>query len=228
MIAIVRAFLIAVMFAAAASPCWPYAPASDRLGSVRMATDKEGNVLARHDYLPFGEEMPVDDDTFGRPSDLKWGEYYQGAQRFTGKERDTESDLDYFGARYYSGAMGRFSTTDPLLASGRPAEPQSWNRYAYVFNRPLGLVDPDGMDPKDERIGGLGSLFNQAISPVRIISAMTWMSRRHLPDADLQARIVEEALPYFVPENNDQWRGYVTIEAATLFGPTLISNPHYS
>jgi uncharacterized protein RhaS with RHS repeats len=53
--------------------------------------------------------------------------------------------LDYFGARYYSGAQGRFSSPDPLLNSGRPWEPQSWNRYAYTLNNPLRYTDPTGL-----------------------------------------------------------------------------------
>jgi RHS repeat-associated protein len=64
---------------------------------------------------------------------------------FTGKERDAETGLDYFGARYYSGAQGRFSSPDPLLNSGKPSNPQSWNRYTYTLNNPLRYVDPTGL-----------------------------------------------------------------------------------
>jgi RHS repeat-associated protein len=67
-------------------------------------------------------------------------------QKFTGKERDVESGLDYFGARYFSAAQGRFSSTDPKPRSAHPLDPQSWNRYAYARNNPLSFVDPDGMD----------------------------------------------------------------------------------
>ncbi len=66
-------------------------------------------------------------------------------QQFTGKERDTETGLDYFGARYYSGAQGRFTSPDPENASADPADPQSWNGYAYARNNPLKYVDPDGL-----------------------------------------------------------------------------------
>lgn len=71
-------------------------------------------------------------------------------QLFTSKERDTESGLDYFGARYYSSTQGRFTSVDPLIASGRPVKPQSWNRYAYVLNNPIRLIDPDGLMDNDE------------------------------------------------------------------------------
>jgi RHS repeat-associated protein len=64
--------------------------------------------------------------------------------KFTGKERDSESGLDYFGARYYGAALGRFTTVDPLRASAHTANPQSWNRYSYVINNPLARIDPDG------------------------------------------------------------------------------------
>jgi RHS repeat-associated protein len=65
---------------------------------------------------------------------------------FTGKERDSESGLDYFGARYFGSALGRFTSPDPLMASAHASNPQSWNRYAYALNNPLRFVDPDGMD----------------------------------------------------------------------------------
>src|SRR5690348_11967740 len=73
------------------------------------------------------------------------------ASRCTGKERDTESGLDYFGARYFSGAQGRFTSPDPLLSSGRPWEPQSWNRYAYTLNNPLRYTDPLGLYEWDKK-----------------------------------------------------------------------------
>ena len=69
--------------------------------------------------------------------------------RFTGKERDAESGLDYFGARYYASVVGRFSSPD-WSATAEPvpyaklSDPQSLNLYAYVGNNPLGRVDPDG------------------------------------------------------------------------------------
>ena len=66
-------------------------------------------------------------------------------EKFTGKERDAETGLDYFGARYMSSAQGRFTSPDPLLSSGRPDDPQSWNRYAYVSNNPLRYTDPFGL-----------------------------------------------------------------------------------
>jgi RHS repeat-associated protein len=66
--------------------------------------------------------------------------------KFTGKERDAESGLDFFGARYMSSAQGRFSSPDEPLSDQNPANPQSWNLYSYVRNNPLINVDPSGQD----------------------------------------------------------------------------------
>lgn len=64
--------------------------------------------------------------------------------RCTGKERDTESGLDYFGARYYGSSMGRFMSPDEPFANFDQKDPQSLNLYSYVENNPLGSVDADG------------------------------------------------------------------------------------
>ena len=57
---------------------------------------------------------------------------------------DAETRLDYFGARYYSAAQGRFTSADKPFADQHMENPQSWNLYAYVRNNPLTYVDPDG------------------------------------------------------------------------------------
>ena len=53
------------------------------------------------------------------------------------KERDAETGLDYFQTRYFSSAQGRYTSPDSLMASARPSNPQTWNRYAYGLNNPL-------------------------------------------------------------------------------------------
>ena len=64
--------------------------------------------------------------------------------QFTAKERDAETGLDYFGARYMSSAQGRFTSPDQPLLAQEPANPQSWNLYSYTANKPLSRIDPDG------------------------------------------------------------------------------------
>ena len=68
------------------------------------------------------------------------------ASQFTGKERDSETGLDYFGARYYGSTMGRLLSPDPDNASAflYPDDPQSWNGYAYARNNPLTYTDLTG------------------------------------------------------------------------------------
>jgi RHS repeat-associated protein len=68
------------------------------------------------------------------------------ASRCTGKERDTESGNDYFGARYYASTMGRFMSPDPGWSLAVDlSNPQSWNLYSYALNNPLRYIDPTGM-----------------------------------------------------------------------------------
>jgi RHS repeat-associated protein len=90
-------------------PCITCYLSDDHLGTPRLITDSNGLVAERHDYLPFGEEVAA--DTFGR--DQTYGSTAGLVnQKFTGKERDSESGLDYFGARYYGSALGRFTSPD--------------------------------------------------------------------------------------------------------------------
>ncbi len=62
----------------------------------------------------------------------------------SGKERDAESGLDYFGARYFSSPQGRFTSVDPSMQSVVLQNPQSWNRNSYTINKPLRYIDPTG------------------------------------------------------------------------------------
>jgi RHS repeat-associated protein len=116
---------------------------TDMLGTPRVVTDGAGNVRARHDYLPFGEELGA--YTGGRAGAAGYGAADGVNQKFTGKERDAETGLDYFGARYYASAQGRFVSPDPTLLSANAHNPQTWNRYGYVLNNPLLYIDPLGL-----------------------------------------------------------------------------------
>ena len=98
----------------------------DRLGSTRLVTDENGNTVSRHEYIPFGEEIAA--NTGGRDSTFGAQDFVN--QKFTGKERDQETGLDYFGARYYSSALGRFTSPDPTFLNIRKVfNPQRWNLY---------------------------------------------------------------------------------------------------
>src|ERR1017187_6728634 len=115
---------------------------ADHLGSTRMVTDSQGNCMERHDYLAYGAEV---NRGSGSCYDFNAGV----RQRFTGKERDAETGLDYFGARYMSSAQGRFTSPDPLyITKQKKLYPQQWNLYSYAANNPLSLIDPDGREVK--------------------------------------------------------------------------------
>ena len=112
----------------------------DNLGSPRITTDANGNTISRRDFHPFGEEVFTAQRTqgFGYTVD-------NVKQKFTGYQKDEETQLDFAEARYYNNAHGRFTAVDPLLASGKSANPQTFNRYAYVMNNPLKYTDPTGL-----------------------------------------------------------------------------------
>ena len=109
---------------------------SDRLKTASVITDATGAIKADSDYYPWGGELQfVANDS----------NHY----KFTGKERDNETGLDYFGARYYSNGLGRFLTPDwAAKATAVPyaefSDPQSLNLYAYVRNIPTTRFDVDG------------------------------------------------------------------------------------
>jgi RHS repeat-associated protein len=146
----------------------------DALGSVRAISDIDGEIVARKDYLPLGEE--IDASIGSRDQVSGYGEEAGNKHQFTGKERDLENGLDYFGARYYSGAQGRFTSADPSTRFDRAiASPQQWNRYGYVSNNPLRKIDPNGADELDLAVGwvqGIGqALFGAAMATGALIES---------------------------------------------------------
>lgn len=133
---------LAAEYGGAAQPVATHYVTTDHLGSTRLVTDGSGTVVSRHDYLPFGEEIAA--GIGGRTTGLMYVANPGLTHRFTGKERDTETGLDYFGARYMSAPMGRFTGADAPFADQFASNPQSWNLYSYVGNSPLLYTDPSG------------------------------------------------------------------------------------
>lgn len=107
---------------------------SDQINSTRIVTDDVGTVVYAAAHDPYGGEQ------------LTWTNTYNPSLKFSGKERDVESGLDYFGARYYDRAQYRFISADPILSGGAAiSDPQSLNLYAYCRNNPIKYLDPDGL-----------------------------------------------------------------------------------
>jgi RHS repeat-associated protein len=104
---------------------------SDGRGSTGFETDADGNVVSHEEYHPFGSSAyrasaPGNDVSLKR-------------FRFAGKERDDETGLYYFGARYYAPWLGRWTSTDPIGAGG------GFNLFRYCANNPVMFRDPTGL-----------------------------------------------------------------------------------
>jgi RHS repeat-associated protein len=109
---------------------------NDPLGTRRAQTDYAGVLEQTCASLPFGDGLSCT-GSITAPTE----------HHFTGKERDTESGNDYFGARYYASSMGRFMSPDPSqLGYADSTNPQSLNLYSYVRNNPLINSDPSGLE----------------------------------------------------------------------------------
>jgi RHS repeat-associated protein len=105
---------------------------SDHLGSFRFASTSNRTMYFDLAYAPFGETYASSGST--EPA-------------FTSQRQDTVAGIYDFPAREYN-IQGRWASPDP---AGRSAvslsNPQTWNRYAYLTNNPLGLIDPSGLGP---------------------------------------------------------------------------------
>ncbi len=131
---------------------------ADHLGSTRSLIDEEGTVTAAYDYWPYGDILAS-------------GGSEETHFRFTGHERDAESNLDYMLARSYDYNIGRFLRPDPMQDEYPGISP-----YAYANNNPLKYVDPDGNrhhEPQDQydvnqivqdRFDEVGAEFANAIA----------------------------------------------------------------
>jgi RHS repeat-associated protein len=117
----------------------------DHLGTPRLITDSDGNIAVDRELRPFGSHTT----TAAVTQDIGHGFDREEPMAFTGHERDYTSDptmyTDYMHGREYTPQWGRFLSVDPVLDPRMAlADPQSWNRYSYVRNNPLGASDPSG------------------------------------------------------------------------------------
>jgi RHS repeat-associated protein len=102
----------------------------DHLGSIRLVKGSGGTILAARNFYPYGEMQ----QEYVNSS-------YNAKYKFTGKERDFETNHDYFGARYYNPELGRWYSVDPA-AEKYPG----WSPYNYCKNNPFNFFDPNGKE----------------------------------------------------------------------------------
>jgi len=179
---------------------------TDHLGSTRVVTKSDGTVKTRYDYLPFGEELGA--GVGQRTTGMGYSAADSTKQKFTQKERDNESGLDYFGARYYSSAQGRFTSVDTAgIGKGHLIKPQLLNRYAYAIDNPLRFFDPDGQFPYD--------FYIRAFAPPKSFSGTGFRddARGFSADPNVSSRVKQSFT--------------VDPTARTFSGATTASDPSY-
>jgi RHS repeat-associated protein len=111
---------------------------ADRLGSTRVITNPAGVGQAAYDYLSSGQPL------MGSPANAR-DVLFTGHRHDTVLPGATGGSLIYMGARYYDPQIGRFMSADTVVPG--LADPQAWNRYAYVLNSPFTFTDPTGHQP---------------------------------------------------------------------------------
>jgi RHS repeat-associated protein len=105
----------------------------DQINSTRIVTDESGTVVYSAAHDPYGGIQKT------------WVNTYDPTPKFSGKERDAESGLDYFGARYYDKAQYRFISADPVINTDQYIlNPQRMHLFSYCMNNPTSFLDPDG------------------------------------------------------------------------------------
>jgi RHS repeat-associated protein len=119
---------------------------SDVQGTTRAVMNNNGSssaVVARHDYLPFGEEIWT--GTY-RSSGYSYGVTDANRQKYGLTERDDATGLDHAAWRKLESLSGRWTSPDPYNGSMMIGDPQSHNRYNYTQNDPVNFLDPSGLD----------------------------------------------------------------------------------
>ncbi|HLL75101.1 MAG TPA: BPSL0067 family protein [Pyrinomonadaceae bacterium] len=131
--------------------------AADHQGSTRVVMAGQ-TVVARHDYLPFGEDslvagvgMRAADQQYGQPGGVR--------HKYAGMEGDYSTGMSHTLWREYDSLSARWTATDPYAGSMELASPQSFNRYNYVNNDPVNLTDPLGLMPASQGWGGASASF---------------------------------------------------------------------
>ena len=156
---------------------------TDQINSTRVITNGSGDVVYSEAYSPYGEVQRT------------WTDNYKPKMKFSGKEREYYSDLDYFGARYYDHKSFRFHSVDPIINRDEAlVDPQLWNLYAYCRNNPVTYFDPDGRDSIFEKLKKIvDPVVPKGILPANMLPDTMYMDdwEEHKKSVDKQ---VEKAI----------------------------------
>ena len=169
---------------------------SDHLGSASWITERHGDAIQYLHYMPYGQLL-VNQMPYG----------YDERYKFTGKERDSETGYDYFGARYYAPQLLHWTTVDPLADKYPHISP-----YAYCSWNPIKFVDPDGRDWYETEGGS--------------ITWTDYKSQQAMDKAKLAGRYLGEAVVSFngyyeeaLGKGNNLWSEGAKLATATVYGP---------
>ena len=124
----------------------------DHLGSSAYLTDEAGAITQTLNYLPYGEDWV----------DIHNNPHYLFRYKYNGKEKDPESGLHYYGARYYDSDISQWLSIDPMADKYPSLSP-----YNYCADNPVNIIDPDGreidwVEDKNEKIYWDNKAINQA------------------------------------------------------------------
>jgi RHS repeat-associated protein len=178
----------------------------DHLGSTAIMTDQNGALVEEVSSYAFGQTR----------FDYRPAPVHREAYGFTQKERDVESGLDYFEARYLNTTLGRFASVDPLMTidmKGRGQIPQTLNVYSYSLNNPVKYVDPLGLEASvktDPNAEG-GKTTTIKITGVLINESSTALTDAQLKD--VKDRIVGQVKDSFTGhDGKDKWSASVELK----------------
>jgi RHS repeat-associated protein len=134
-----------------------YYYASDQINSTRIITNSSGTVVYSALFDPYGGMQK------------QWVNTYSPSLKFSGKERESKSEMDYFGARYYDHKRYRFISVDPVINKVEAlTNPQLWNLYSYCRNNPISFLDPDGMTEISITINRTGANITRTLGTMSV------------------------------------------------------------
>lgn len=176
---------------------------SDHQGSPRTITNTSGTAIARHDYLPFGDDVlnSVGMRTVGQG----YGVSEAARQKYAGMEGNENTGMSHTLWRQYDALSGRWTAPDPYLGSMSIQSPQTLNRYSYVDNDPINQVDPSGLMPKlpdastswsdvADGFWGQGNLIDRPRNIGRLIIMIAMARRDRLVQARIDGKLLVEYL----------------------------------